>query len=1585
MYALDGSAVQDRPYTVTEHAYDLREESAPAVGALRRRIFYPMGVAQRTTQWERGDDPQTQLSYTAGFNEVGQPSRQISIACPRGWRTLTDAPPAGFLATLAHTAYVIDTPADVYLRDRVMRSRSFEITGTAGKTIRELAELDESDVSLRLIGETLNYYDGSDDAASDFGAFLGLPLGRLGRYGALVRSETLVMTQEHLQAAYGNAIPSYLVPGASFTPGADYPAEFVASMPALAGYVHRTATASNSEGYFAVAASRRYDFHRAAGVGRGLVLVQRDPLGHESTIDFDEYQILPKKMTGPTGLAVQAEYSYRVFQAHKVNDPNGNVSEVVYSATGLVTQSWVRGKPGRGEGDVATPSIRLEYGLRAYYESKRADPNNPQPVYARAIRRVFHDSDPDDTGETIETREYSDGFGRVLQTRTQGESLRFGDALLGGGNAVLPADQSVDANAPVIGVENADPDKPNVVVSGWLRHDNKGRVIERYEPFYDIGWEFQPREDSQLGRCVVMHYDPRGQVIRTLNPDGSEQRVIYGAPLRLEDPPLAPSETDKFRPTPWEAYTYDANDNAGRTHAGRSPHTAYVHHFSTPASIEIDALGRTIRAVERHRGPASSDGTLPPIEEHVTRSSYDIQGNLVGIRDALGRLAFEYSHDLAGHTLCKKSIDAGTRRVVLNAAGHPIESRDAKGAITLRSYDAPHRLTRLWARDAERESIGLRESLMYDGDPDDPVAAAEHNLLDKLYRHFDEAGMAEIVRYDFKGNVLESSRQVFSDEFMLAAYRAQSGERWELLAPRIDWSSPPSDALDSALHRTRSAFDALGRVKWSDYPEARNERGEIERYRLRPAYNQAGALVRVELEGPLGQDDRGVRQPRVQRIAYNAKGQCTLIVYGNGLMTRYAYGADTFRLARQRTERCSQPDDVTYLPTGGLLQELGYVYDLSGNILRITDLTPGSGVQNNPGALRFPELRALLSAGDALVREFAYDPLYRLISATGRECGNIPSPRPGDDSARCGYNSGNHGAANQDNAPNMTTLYQEAYDYDPAGNMLRLVHRKGGSGGAGWARHFGMAGNSPHIWQEKVADVLAGRTPDEGIGGNHLTHWGNDEDVGLSHVYDANGNLVRENTDRHFEWDHADRMKVFRRQAETGKPTVFALYLYDAGGQRMKKLVVTGSSYRTTTYLGAAFEYHTEASLVHTTKAENASLHIMDEQGCIAIQRVGAAFDGDGASEHALHYCLRDHLESHALVVSGDGAWINREESFPYGEVSFGSFERKRYRFTGKERDSESGLNYHSARYYAPWLARWCSCDPMSPKSGVNQFLYVRSEPIGHVDPSGLADEGSGSSPQGKLGDYIAHVDQLGRQGNTLRSEHPTPEAQFRLVITQMLDFVHDEEKQKYVEKESKEWYAKTWTLMQEKVVADIKDPADNSATAALKKLNRPIDVWRDVLQASRERWEAAAKQVKTVITPAQRDAAWLKQGREFFGRMLSADAYRRSFRFEVGPAVKVVGKELLPPELTIPWDHLKLVGGGSATTGIRYLMLCGRQTVVTQTGLMITRFGSAAETAGAAIEGAISRIPMPTLPLIVVTPEMMKAFDPKGNLDPQA
>ncbi|RDV37854.1 hypothetical protein DV096_12130 [Bradymonadaceae bacterium TMQ3] len=103
-------------------------------------------------------------------------------------------------------------------------------------------------------------------------------------------------------------------------------------------------------------------------------------------------------------------------------------------------------------------------------------------------------------------------------------------------------------------------------------------------------------------------------------------------------------------------------------------------------------------------------------------------------------------------------------------------------------------------------------------------------------------------------------------------------------------------------------------------------------------------------------------------------------------------------------------------------------------------------------------------------------------------------------------------------------------------------------------------------------------------------------------------------------------------------------------------------------------------------------------------------------------------MGSSSVVVSETGGLISREEYRPYGESSFGSYAKKRFRFTGKERDEESGLYYHGARYYSPWLCRWTAPDPAGMVDGVNVYAYVRGNPVRLVDPGGMEGEESQST-----------------------------------------------------------------------------------------------------------------------------------------------------------------------------------------------------------------------------------------------------------------
>jgi hypothetical protein len=152
-------------------------------------------------------------------------------------------------------------------------------------------------------------------------------------------------------------------------------------------------------------------------------------------------------------------------------------------------------------------------------------------------------------------------------------------------------------------------------------------------------------------------------------------------------------------------------------------------------------------------------------------------------------------------------------------------------------------------------------------------------------------------------------------------------------------------------------------------------------------------------------------------------------------MTRYAYDPETFRLKRLRSERYEPAGELAYQPIGVSLQDLAYEYDLVGNITVIHDRTPECGIPNTP------------LGADALDRAFTYDAIYRLRSATGRECDLPTLDPPWQDQPRCIDLT-------------RTRAYTERYKYDRVGNMLDLKH---GNGSGGFTRKFSVEGTSNRL------------------------------------------------------------------------------------------------------------------------------------------------------------------------------------------------------------------------------------------------------------------------------------------------------------------------------------------------------------------------------------------------------------------------------------------------------------------------------------------------------------------------------------------
>lgn len=105
-----------------------------------------------------------------------------------------------------------------------------------------------------------------------------------------------------------------------------------------------------------------------------------------------------------------------------------------------------------------------------------------------------------------------------------------------------------------------------------------------------------------------------------------------------------------------------------------------------------------------------------------------------------------------------------------------------------------------------------------------------------------------------------------------------------------------------------------------------------------------------------------------------------------------------------------------------------------------------------------------------------------------------------------------------------------------------------------------------------------------------------------------------------------------------------------------------------------------------------------------------------------VYYYHSDHLGSAAWVTHGAQA-VQFVHYMPFGEMWYnqqGSAYNERYKFTGKERDAETGYDYFGARYYASGNLSWLSVDPLADKyPNISPYAYAAWNPVNRIDPDG--------------------------------------------------------------------------------------------------------------------------------------------------------------------------------------------------------------------------------------------------------------------------
>lgn len=1278
VYALDGGHLAAIPYSAAESNATIVPVQ-PKAGN-RYAVFFTHAREALTLHYERrAADPRIGHELTLAVDGYGNVLREVKIGYPRRDPAFDEQ--AVTLAVLTENAMTNAVwLQDAYRAPAPAGTATYQLTAPDWRAAAPLpfAEIDrlalaaapipyeaepaDGLVQKRLIARSRTRYRGDDLAAL-------LPFGEVGALALPGESYSQALTEGLLDVFADKAGPAEL-------------REILASRDG--GYRDVL-----GDGPFWQPSGRVFYAETAAPAEELAVAVRdfflprryRDPFGHTTLVGYDAHLLAPVFTRDAVGNEAHAALDYRVLQPRCLTDANGNRSEARFDALGMLAGTVLSGKPeGPPEGDsfadFETDPTQEE--IAAFFET--ADPAPPAvrllgtattrilydltrvPVCAASVARETHVAAlrPGETTRVQLHFAYSDGFGRIAQTKIQAEP-----------GPLDPDDAHSEwATRRWVG-------------TGAVIYNNKGKPVRHYEPFFSATPHYGI---ERWGVSDVLFYDPLERVVATLHPNHSFEKIVFDAWRQvsfdandtvLMDPAtdgdigvyarLLPA--DDYAPS-W--YQWRIGGQAGAHERDAAEQAA--RHADTPATAHLDTLGRVFLSIADNGRDAAGARLL-----YTTRTVLDIEGQKREVVDALGRAVMRHDYGMAGATLRQRSMEAGARWMLADVAGKALRMWNDRGYVFRTEYDALHRPVRNFVQggmpgEQRFDSECLFSRTVYGDSAESGLSEAERagrNLRTRVFEHFDGAGMAATGRYDFKGNPVEAARR-FAVEFRSAP----------------DWAGDVP--LEPDIFTSETVYDALNRAIEATAPD-----GSVLRHR----FNDASLLeaVAVNIRGARAQG-RPVWSDFVTHINYDAKGQRSAIRYGNGAETRYAYERTTFRLKHLRTRRGGGGGQI--FADAGTVQDLHYTYDPVGNITRIEDAAQHTVFHHNHRV--------------APVNAYVYDPLYRLVTAAGREhdAQSAFSFAPADGNYR---DFPYVGAARLHDLQALRP-YTEQYEYDPVGNFLTMRHRA--EGGTSERRY---AYDSPSLLEPWLCN-------------NRLTHTAlNDGPRTLTERYrhDAHGNMVEMPHLPHMDWDFQDRLRETRRQVVNHGTPEATYYVYDAAGERARKITVRpdGRLKNERCYLGG-FEIFREYD-ARGVAMRRETLHVMDDTRRIALVETRTVEDGREVlwPDPVRRYQFSNHLGSASLELNGDGALLTYEEYSPYGNSTFQAGDHaevslKRYRYTGKERDEENGFTYHGARYFAPWLGRWTACDPAELADGDNLYQYVSGNPICLMDPSGLAGEG---------------------------------------------------------------------------------------------------------------------------------------------------------------------------------------------------------------------------------------------------------------------
>ena len=908
---------------------------------------------------------------------------------------------------------------------------------------------------------------------------------------------------------------------------------------------------------------------------------------------------------------------------------------------------------------------------------------------------------------------------------------------------------------------------------------------------YDARFGQVTSSTDQNAVTTTTEYDALGRVTKVIGPTDTAAlpTISYGYDLSTNPAKTTVStRLQSGQPAVLTAYTFI--DGLGRTIQTRAPaedptkqvvtgavefdsrglvskqwvsyldvlSTSYVSHtivpgLAPPVSYTYDAVGRLIEITDPDGSKTRTDyndgetttilangsqtnklldayGRLSQVEEvvsatetHTTVYTYDALNNLTKVTDAKGHLT-TISYDSLGRKLSMDDPDMGRWQYAYDAVDNLTSQTDARGVTISFTYDALNRLTQKSYTIPANSGIANPGTVTYTYD--NPAKSYSKGKLTEI---MDGSGSSSF-EYDQLGRLVKESKTI--------------------------------DGTPSTIQRS---YDLLGRITSLGYPDT-----EAATY----TYNTQGGIETITLQ------QGATTQTVVSDVAYNAAGQLTKIIYGNGTISDYTYNPQTLRL-----------DKLLTTGPSGTLQDFTYTFDPIGNVTQILDR-----VHTATQTFTYDKFNRLTQAiGSYGTSGYAYDPLGNMTSKEGvtMTYGLADGSKPhAVTSTSAGWTltydaNGNLIKKVIDARPAIQEMTAQSLRYDAENRLVEVktaqevtvtLQFKPGHNffslpvipddlristlfpsfaqDLEWIGHFQADYNDPfvgdyryYVGNPKSDDFtaleygkgyqlycknpngftvqLTGRLPTSQYALNVLPEWHLLPAMVVDGSQPVSWLLQGVNYDQIKRWNPTTKQLENPTEIVPGESYFVHVVSTSLFKPPLPRDVTTkfvydgdGGTVKRTTAAGTTTllgEVFEKAPGGATTKYVFA--------GSLRI----AAKDSTGA----LRFYHGDHLGSSNVVTDGNGTIVELNEHLPFGSFSRretvpGSEPREvpgavSHHFTGQRQDTTNGLILFPARAYDPALGRFLQPDPFvqdpADPQTLNRYSYVRNNPVKYIDPSG--------------------------------------------------------------------------------------------------------------------------------------------------------------------------------------------------------------------------------------------------------------------------